>query len=246
MSTSTLYKTQKTIKDLILFDSTWNKRHKIKTLSKQTIERIGVYRQLVYNSFYDLLTSVYPNAYELLKKGWEKLLHDYIEAYPPTSPILNKVVEHFPKFLSKQKKILKKYPFIVELSTYEWLELEVSEKENIEKTLVNPAHVLCHFQYPIPEILEMIKNKKLNNKIKPKETNLLIYRDPKDFTVRFFELSHSTLSYIELLKKRFTHNKTIQTLAKIYQIQKKDFGTFKKQANKLVKTLKGNRIIVTT
>ncbi len=251
MTSLNLKQTQKIIKDLILFDSAWKKRKQIKTLSKNTIERIGLYRQLVHNSFLDVLTSIYPNTYELLKKDWNNLLHQYIEEYPPKSPILNKVVEHFPEFLQKQKNILKKYPFISELAKYEWIELEVYEKDtevnlkfNNKILSLNPAHVICKFQYPISNIVELIKNKKFLSSIQKKETNMIIYRDPKDFSVRFFELSSSTLQYIELLDWGFPHNTAVEMLRDTYQIDEQYFKGFKKQANDLQKVLRKTGIIL--
>ena len=250
MTKLNLQQTQKTIKDLILFDSAWAKRKKIKILSKTAIERIGLYRELVYNSFYDLLTSIYPNTYELLKKDWGNLLHQYIEAYPPKSPILNKVGEYFPVFLQNQKSILNKYQFISELAKYEWVELEVYEKEVSDLKLnpkilsLNPAHIVCKFEYPIVDVVELIKNKKSLSDIQKKETNIFIYRDPKDLSVRFFELSSSTLQYVELLDWGFTHNIAIEMLRDTYEIEEAYFKDFQKQANELQKVLKKNRIIL--
>ena len=45
MAFNNLKKTQKIIKDLILFDSAWNKRGKVKDLSKATLEEIKTYRE---------------------------------------------------------------------------------------------------------------------------------------------------------------------------------------------------------
>ena len=247
MSTS-LKRIQKIIKDLILFDSVWNKRSKVKGLSKLTIERIKIYRELVKNSFYDISTNIYPFTYKLLSKSWDKLLSDYLEKYPPSSPILNKVIEHLPEYLSARKDILKKYPFISELAHYEWLEVEIYEREGSSgksKILsLNPVHEICTFQYPIPEIVEMIENNQTLGKIYKQKTNVLVYRDPKDFSVRFFELSTSTLAFVELLKTGFSIDMVIYFLANAYQVDESGYKAFEKEAMKLVSLLKKSRILV--
>ncbi len=246
-----LKKTQKIIKDLILFDSAWNKRGKVKDLSKSTLEEIKIYRELVRNSFCDVSIKIYPFTYKLLSKSWEKLLSDYLEKYPPASPILNKVVEQLPEYLSIRKDSLKKYPFISELARYEWLEVEIYEREGQEKRgeknkilSLNPIHEICTFNYAIPEIVEMIENNQPLGKIYKQKTIVLIYRDPKDLSVRFFELSTSTLAFIELLKSGFSIDMVIYFLANAYQIDEKNYKSFEKEAMKLVKTLKKSRILV--
>ena len=250
-----LKKTQKIIKDLILFDSVWNKRNKVKDLSKVTIEEIKTYRELVRNSFCDVSINIYPFTYKLLKKDWSKLLSDYLEKYPPASPVLNKVVEQLPEYLSHRKDTLKKYPFISEVSRYEWLEVEIYEKGNVEgekegkgekkKSLsLNPIHEVCTFQYAIPEIVETIEDEKPLGKIYKQKTIVLVYRDPKDFSVRFFELSTSTLAFVELLKSGFSIDMVIYFLANAYKIDEKNYKSFEKEAMKLVNVLKKSRILV--
>jgi len=243
-----LKKTQKTIKDLILFNSAWKNRSKIKNLSKATIERIKIYRELVRSSFHGMSINIYPYTYKLLSKNWNPLLSDFVEKYPPSSPILNKVVEYLPAYLFTRKDLLKKYPFISELARYEWLEVEIYEREGEMKKnkilSLNPVHEICTFNYAIPEIVEMIENEQPLGTIYKQKANVLIYRDPKDFSVRFFELSASTLAFIELLKSGFSIDMVIYFLANAYQIDEKSYKSFEKEAMKLVSLLEKSRILV--
>ncbi len=246
---SDLKETLQTVKDLILFDTAWNKRHKLKSakrLPEKAIKRLKVYRDLVKGSFNELLKKIYPNVYKLTKKEWKAILSKYIEAFPPASPMLGKVGEKFPFFLSKQKKLLKKYPFITELALYEWLELEIYEKENYSNNakknlILNPIHKFCKFKYPIPEMIENDLNLKT---ISTKPTNLLIYRDPNNFKVRFMELSHGTLDYLELVKKNASDKKIIDKLANQYKIDKTKYKYFINELMKLKQTLIEKRILI--
>lgn len=257
MSISGLRKTQKVIKDLILFDSVWKKRNKIqlaKKLQKKTIKRIAVYRDLVKSSFSSLISNIYPHTKRFFNKKWNELLSKYIETYPPSSPILNKAAEHLPKYLSKRKDILKKYPFIGELAHYEWLEVEIYERDGEtakrrrggknKGLILNPIHEICKFEYPIPEIIERLVDKRKIGKITKQPTNVLIYRDPKTLQVRFIELSDGALTYLQLLEMGFHSGFIPKFLTEHYQIEGSSLKGFHSELNKLVKTLKDKRILI--
>lgn len=249
-----LKKTQKTIKDLILFDSAWKKRNKATGIKKETLKKLETYRTLVKNTLYDILNKIYPYTKTLFKKGWNELLSRYIEDYPPTSPILNKVAECLPEFLSRQKNIVKKYPFINELAKYEWLEVEIYERDGVptrrrkgEKNkglILNPIHEICKFEYPIPEIIERLVDKRKMGKITKQPTNVLIYRDPKTLQVHFIELSDGALTYLQLLEIGFHSGFIPKFLAEHYQIEGSSLKGFHSELNKLVKTLKDKRILI--
>ena len=244
-----LKETQKLVKDLILFDNVWQKRNKIKSIPKKTLQKIATYRDLVRNSLLSVISNIYPNTKKILANQWESLLGQYLELYPPGSPILNKAGEHFPEFISRQKIILKRYPFLHELARYEWIELEIYEAENRnqkknQRLLLNPIHNICLFEYPVHKIIERIENKKALGKVKKQKTNILIYRDPKDLTVRFFELSDATLLYIELLKREYTNEKITKCLSDYFKIKKEDYKQFRSVVNNLVKKLTKNRILI--
>ncbi len=251
MTKEDLQQTEKIIKDLILFDSAWKKRKKIRDkLSNRELEKIEIYRDLVKNSFFDLITKIYPLTNKLLKKDWDKLIPQYIESYPPSSPMLNKVAENFPFFLAEQKKIVKKYPFIHELALYEWLEVGIYEQSNklAERQtgtfILNPVHEICSFEYPIPEIAEKLETSKFSGKATKQKSSVLIYRDPKTLKVRFNEISSGTLAYLELLKSDFPHEMILMILAEHYKIEEKNLKDFYKQINVMVKTLKERKILV--
>lgn len=204
----------------------------------------------------DISINIYPLTYNLLNKSWNRLLSDYLEKYPPALPILNKTVGQLPEYLSMRKDILQKHPFISELARYEWLEIDIYERKRIKglenqrtrrksKILsLNPVHEICAFQYAIPDIVEMIENNQPLGKIYKQRTIVLIYRDPKDFSVRFFELSTSSLAFIELLKSGFSIDMVIYFLANAYKIDEKNYKSFEKEAMKLIKTLKKSRILI--
>ncbi|GEM_PF-3268496 len=254
MSVKKLKEKEKIIKDLILFNSVWNKRNKIraaKELPKEAIKRISVYRGLVKTSFTDVISRIYPLTKKLIGNKWKSLLSEYVQAHPPDSPLLHMVGEKLPEYLQKQKPIIKKYPFISELTRYEWVELEVSEMEtNLngkrEKGVLhlNPASKICSFNYPIPLITEMLENNQSLKKIQKSSTNVILYRDTKDLTVRVFELSQSTLDFLDLCKEGYSYELSLFSLTFLYQIPEENQKEFKYQLDELIKNLKKNRILI--
>lgn len=246
-----LKRTEQVIKDLILFDHSWKKKKQLSkeiNLTNKSLKRLEIYRGLVRNSFFDLFSRIYPYSKKLIGKDWDRLLPEYFEFFPPKSPILNKIAMNFPLFLSHQEKILNKYPFIQELAMYEWLELEIADRENprksTSKNILNPVHVLFSSNYPVNKIIEYIDNNIDPNTLEPVETHIIIYRDPKTYQVRFFELSKASLAYIELLKQGFDNTSIVDALSIAYGINPKDFSKFKKQIDTFVKALKKNKIIL--
>lgn len=203
-------------------------------------------------TFLNIATNIYPVTYKLLSKNWNELLSCYLKKHPSSSSLSNKVFQHLPEYLSKKKDILNKYPFVKELAHYEWLGVEIYEREVKKQKnkkvknipVLNPVHEICTFHYAIPEIVEMIEDEKPLGKIHKQKTNVLIYRDPKDLSVRFFELSTSTLAFVELLKSGFSIDMVIYFLANAYKVDEKNYKSFEREAKKLVNLLKKNRILV--
>jgi len=254
MSVKKLKEKEKIVKDLILFDSVWSKRNKIKAakeLPKEAIKRISVYRDLVKTSFADVLSKIYPHTKKVIGNKWKHLLSEYIQFYPPDSPLLHMVGEKLPKYLQKQKDIIKKYPFISEIAEYEWNELEIAEIEikldsKKEKGMLylNHASKICSFNYQIPLFAELLEENKSLKNIQKSPTNVIFYRDPEDLSVRVFELSQSTLDFLNLCREGYSYELSLFTLVFLYQIPEENQKEFKSQLDMLVKNLKKNRILI--
>lgn len=253
MNSYNLKEMERIVKDLLLFNSSWQKKALLKGFSKKTLSRLNVYKDLIKNRFHDAFCSIYPKTSLIFKNKWDKLISQYFEKYPPSSPLLNRIAKDLPAYLLTQTKILKKYPFIHELALYEWLELEIYEKTgepgnrrswDKNDLVLNPIHELCTFNYPIPEIVEKMENKKTLGKIQEKPTNVIIYRDPKTQQVRFFELSAPSFAYIQLLQLGFPYDAITQLLMNSYGIPEENYKEFNKQVKDFVKGLVRNRILV--
>ena len=122
---------------------------------------------------------------------------------------------------------------------------EGDEKMGENGSLVlNPIHRICTFEYPIPEIIEKIKHKKPLGKIIKQKTSVIIYRDPKDLSVRFIELSDGAFAYLQMLEAGFPMIMVPMLLAQYYSIDESNEEKFNKELNGLVKTLVNSRILI--
>lgn len=183
------------------------------------IDKSGVelYASLLNYGHQDVISSIFPFCAKLLHKHWEEIVDDYLEEYPPNHYNLNRSAERFPEYLDRhQPKLKKRFPYIVELADYEWLELELLEKDAIPPQseletlespeqfadyapIVNPALALRRYNYSIMKIAEEIESscqKPRNSSRMP--TNIVVYRDPCGNRSRFLEVGSVAASIIEM------------------------------------------------
>ena len=102
------------------------------------IDKAGVrlYAALMNYGHQDVMLSIFPGCAFLLGQRWQDVVHDYLEHYQPNHYCLNQVGLRFSQYLRQQgKEFLEEFPFICELADYEWLELELLEKETETTTL---------------------------------------------------------------------------------------------------------------
>jgi hypothetical protein len=183
------------------------------------IDKTGVelYASLLNYGHQDVIGSIFPFCAKLLHKHWEEIVDDYLEKYPPNHFNLNRSAQRFSEYLDKhQPRLKKRFPYIVELADYEWLELELLEKDVISPPseletlespeqftafapIVNPALALRRYNYSIMKIAEEIQNscqKPRNSSRMP--TNVVVYRDPCGNRSRFLEVGSVAASIIEM------------------------------------------------
>jgi hypothetical protein len=187
--------------------------------------RLALYNELISNTLLETLQSIYPYTYHLLsdhgdsEDDWKTLAGQYRRAYPNQSHKLMDAVSSFPNFLSQQSDLIEQYPFLADLAEYEWLEMEVmnlsdqpvvldlaNELPPVEewddyRPVWNPAGRLQHFQFNIPEMLELLKQEDslLNvQDLPPAPVDILIYRDPETLDARFFCLNALTALLMQL------------------------------------------------
>ncbi len=186
----------------------------------QSISKDGVrlYGSLLNFGHHDVMASIYPYCQQLIGHQWEETVDDYLKHFPPNHHNFNRLCARFPQYFQETERgqrYLKKLPFIAELAHYEWIELEKMEEDvliNVAEhqtlsspeqfpklaPIVNPSLTIRRYQYPIPEIVEILEaGGKLARKIAQEETIVAIYRHPNTHSCRFVELGEASAALIE-------------------------------------------------
>ena len=122
------------------------------------LDRMQVYRELLFNNVCSFINLVYPVARSLLpEQQWQQLLADFFRESQNQSPLYNDISLQFREFLTeKQHPILFEYPWLAELLQYEWLELyldtleieDVTLNAELNWQLTTQVWVLV-YQYPV-------------------------------------------------------------------------------------------------
>jgi hypothetical protein len=171
-------------------------------------DRARHYYQLVSNIVSDTLVTAYPLTKQLLTKSeWDILHKDFMSNHTCMSPQIWKMPFELIEFVKKNTYyLIKKYPFLVELLFFEWVEIEVfmSEDKLRDYTLngnpessvlmINPEISLHKFTYPIH-----LKNASKIRESDKGEYFLSVHRHPETGKVYFTNLSPALVLLIEFL-----------------------------------------------
>lgn len=174
--------------------------------------RVSVYTRLLEIGQNELLRSIYPYCAQLLRGDWERTVRDYISHYPPKHFNLNRAGQKFAHYLDNEgSKLLVRFPYLNELADYEWIELELLERdEEVEVKAfaeldspekfaqftpwVNPLLILRTYEYPLTALIAKLDaRKRIPSVIKRKSTYIAAFRNP--------ETNHCT--YLELGQRAF-------------------------------------------
>lgn len=182
-----------------------------KTLENVNEKNVSQYRRLVFNVVEDMLQTAYPLTFELLEKNeWLNVTKEFFANHACSSPQVWYMPKEFYEYLSEEKNhpLSKKYPFLLELLSFEWLEVQMYMMEDKEvgystygdihkdTLVVNPEIYLQHFQYPVH-----LKNAKDIAENDKGNYFLSLHRNPDDGEIIFTSLSPALLRSIELLQE---------------------------------------------
>lgn len=160
--------------------------------------RLHNYRRLVFNVVRDALSSTYPLTYNLLEiNEWEDLCKSFFSDHKCQDPQVWRMPFELIKYVQEFKvDLTKKYPQLIELLHFEWLEVEYymmpDQKFPEEKTIdlwtspwqLNPESEIMHLTYPVH-----LKNARFISRSDQGMYFCLIYRQPDTFKVKFLNLS---------------------------------------------------------
>ncbi len=181
------------------------------TLIPEGIEprRMAIYQELFYNNIEGFISNAFPVMRTLFNdQQWQQLIRDFMRNHRCHSPIFAEIAIEFLDYLSgKGRHLLTKYPFLLELAHYEWVEIavvfadeenraEASEPQWLEQIplLSSICHILA-YDYPV----HLISQNFCPTEQEKLATFLVVYRDKKH-EVGFMELnvvSYRLLGFID-------------------------------------------------
>ncbi len=172
-------------------------------------KHIKQYRRLVYNVVYDTLENAYPLTKSLLTtEEWDGLVQDFFSSNNCSSPQIWRMPKELFLYVENSgEKLTDKYPFLIELLHFEWLEIEIymMEDEDLleyrkegdlakDALYLNPELQILGLSYPVH-----IKSAKL---ITPEDVGqyfVVIHRHSKTGKVVFTEINYAHLVLLEQL-----------------------------------------------
>ena len=185
--------------------------------NKSKNKGLNLYKDLVYNRFYEVISGANPILIKLInKKELEFLIFQFMKNGSKTEFIWE-VPKEFKNFLKNIEDIKIKYPFIVDLMWFEWIEISMIMKN------------YNNFQYDSLDLnqkyklSESTKIKKLSFKVYENEFDkkglypILVYYDFKKSQVIYREISIFMYKFLKNISK-ISINETITILSEKYSI----------------------------
>lgn len=175
---------------------------------------VRTYAELIKIGRSDLMLSVYPGCARLLNKKWQETIDDYFETCPPKHYHLNMAASSFSEYLIEHcPQHLRKFPYLADLADYEWVELQLMEDAQQIKVLphtpltepvhfekfapvVNPVLTIRNYNYPVPVIVDYLREGQLPRNISPREVSVAVYRDPETHLGRYVEITPGIVQLI--------------------------------------------------
>ena len=188
--------------------------------------RMAIYRDLLYRSVESFLANSFPVLRKVLKDDeWHSLMRKYFKNHRARTPLFPRMPQEFLQYLQDEKETAGgRYPFLLELAHYEWVELALSiDVREIRQDGINPDGDLLSgvpvlnelswslvYDYPVhrigPDCLPEAKP--------AQSTCLFVYRDRQD-KVRFIELNPLAARLVDCLKQNERGKTGRETLTEI-------------------------------
>lgn len=195
---------------------------------------IRTYADLIAIGRCDLMLSIFPGCARLLNKKWTETVDRYFENCPPDHYRLNMAAHGFSNYLKEfRHDHLRKFPYLSDLADYEWIELQLmeddrqinllphaalSQPEHFEKQapLVNPVLSIRNYNYPVPLIVDYLREGQLPRNISPREVVVAVYRDPETHLGRYVEITPGIAQVIMQAQDKSTSYADLASVAILY------------------------------
>ncbi len=217
-----------------------------------TPDRLHHYRRLIFNIVDNSMKTAYPLTRKLLSKDeW----HELVDYFFRTQKSQEHQVWRMPVMLYEYVRdndlaIKKKYPFLIDLLHFEWIEIEVYTMEDSEPFAVKEDGDWLNDLIAIhPDFSMQIYNWPVHTK-KPSEITaedegkhfMLCYRHPETLSVRYQDLSGFHAFLIEQLAKgEYRLNDILDAATELFETPREDLEP---NAVKFLEKMKEKRFVL--
>ncbi len=191
--------------------------HTNKKPARVVDSRMAVYREIVFNNIFSSVSACFPVCRQIFgARAWRKLVRGFFAEHGSDTPYFREIPAQFLKYLSTQPVA----EHLKQLAHYEWVELHVNTMHVetpplsaqcdllYERPILNPAHLLLEYDYPVHMLSKRHKT------AEPAPTHILMYRNDK-FEIKFIVLNTITYQLLSKLQQQAISGK--QALLEIAQ-----------------------------
>ncbi|MDX1920836.1 MAG: hypothetical protein SFU25_08915 [Candidatus Caenarcaniphilales bacterium] len=214
--------------DLETWKEFCKKRHQDSYQGEKVRFGLSQYQELLNYSVNEALLSIYPHTFKFFLDKSIQISEHYRRVFPNKTFQMVYAVEKFPEYLAKHSsgrvgEIINKYPFLIDLATYEWLEVKVQNAPEIVysdgfhkvppmlaeafplvKPFWNPTLITFKSDFPVSLIINNLTEvndiQDLDFEItqQTKKSHELIYRDTENFKVKFLSTTNFVFNLLNL------------------------------------------------
>jgi hypothetical protein len=195
------------------------KNGKIPEIPGASLNRLRHYRRLVFNVIDGIMQQAYPITLSILHPDeWNLLIDYFFSRHQCQTPQIYRLPFELIQFYTTEpfpQQLSQKYPFLLDLLRFEWVEIEVftakdypyknvkkefNQTDNLLKSIIVPVqeHKLLELSYPVFK-KAFFQQRDLDQK----RYILLIYRKAGSFQVKYMELSPAAF-FLWMQLKEFT------------------------------------------
>lgn len=172
--------------------------------------RMKVYNDLLFNNVFNVVSSCFPVACDVLgKRKWRQLAREFFANHRCRTPYFRQVPEEFLQFMQQREALPSEPDFLIYLLHYEWVELSVdasareTDMSSIDASgdlcaghpVLAPSHMLLSYPYAVHRIGKRYRP----TPDQQEQTFLLVFRDNAD-KVRFIVLNPVSARLVALIE----------------------------------------------
>lgn len=170
--------------------------------------RLAIYQELMFNNTRSFVDNAFPVLKSLYsEKDWVELERGFFKKHVSTSPLFSDIAKEFIDYITNERELTEQDPiFMRELAHYEWVELDVSIREELkprklvtelktEKMRLSELAQLVSYPYPVHKI-----SRSFRPDASGERHYLVVYRNLSD-AVSFLEVNEVNAYLIDLIDK---------------------------------------------